>query len=322
MTLRHDMMPEHYEGDALALGQETFATLPLQPWPQQWQPSTEFPTPQSATKDEFSRIANDGFSFSSETAMYRLGDPSLPVGPYREAFVTTALNNSRLVVSSETGSGKSSQLGLYLLEAGAPRVFITQPRILAARELTERCRQSLGPQYERLAGYLTGNADDSDCDPDARLIYVTEQLLFKMANRGELRPDDIVMNDEAHERTVPTVVLLGLMKELQQTTPGLKLIISSATIDTDRFARYLKDPQTGDSAPVMILPGRTHPIEVRNEDDDVASVVHSYMHQRRNVLAFEPGVARMRVTQAKVQSRKSNHTVHLLYGDQSPADQK
>ncbi|MDB5169060.1 MAG: hypothetical protein JWO41_416 [Candidatus Saccharibacteria bacterium] len=303
-------------------GQNVFGSMPLKPWPEQWAPSAEFPTPQSVGGDEFSQVANDAYSFHRAPAQYRLGESTLPVAPYREHFLDVVARNQSTVVSSETGSGKSSQLGLYLLEAGASRVFVTQPRIIATRELAERARFSLGPDYKNLAGYLTGNAADSDCSPEAQLVYVTEHLLFKMANRGDLNPDDVVISDEAHERTAPTDFFLGRMKELQQDNPYLRLIVSSATINTDKFARYLAHPLDESLAPVLILPGRTHPIKHIETDESVVDAVRRYMDGGKNVLAFEPGVTRMKKTHLKAQSRRSEHTVHLLYGDQSPTEQK
>lgn len=331
MTMPRDFTPESYgHGPQTAKPQllnpaylqDTFSDLPHYHWPEQWQPSADFPTPQSANRDEFSQIANDAVSFGREPVLYRLGEANLPVAPYREHFLKVVAENQRVVVSSETGSGKSSQLGLYLLEAGAPRVFVTQPRIFAASELKDRARQNLGPDHDKLAGYLTGNAADSDCGPDARLIYVTEQLLFKMVNRGNIDPNDVIILDEAHERTTAMVLLMGLLKGIQPTYPDLRLIVSSATIDTSRFAQYLADPQTGEPAPVLILPGRTHPIKRLDSDENVARTMRRHMVAGHNVLAFEPGVQRMRSTSAQARSRKKTHTVHELYGDQSPSEQK
>ncbi|HEY1063910.1 MAG TPA: helicase-related protein, partial [Candidatus Saccharimonadales bacterium] len=305
-----------------ANAQSHFAALEPQTWPEQWQPSEDFPTPQSVGPDRFSQTVNDALLFSTEQATYRLGESYLPVAPFREYFLDTVANSQNTVVSSETGSGKSSQLGLYLLEAGYPRVYVSSPRILAARELKERAQQNLGPEYEHLAGYLTGNADDSDCHPDARLIYVTEQLLFKMANRNMLGPNDVIINDEAHERTTGTVLLLGLIKELQRSQPELKLIVSSASIDTDKFSRYLTDDR-GEPAPVMILPGRTHPVTWSETEEPVAGVAKKHMKLGHNVLVFEPGMARMKETWAKMSSRmRDRHTVHMLHGDLSPREQK
>ena len=303
-------------------GTGNFEALPLQLWPAQWQSSAEFPTPQSVGEDAFSIVANDASSFSNSPVHYRLGERHLPVAPYRQEFLKQYALSPNLVASSDTGSGKSSQFGLFLLEAGAPRIFVTQPRIIAARELTDRARQNLGPHYENLAGYITGNASDSDCSGDARLIYVTEQLLFNMANRGQLRPDDTITVDEAHERTTPGVLLLGLIKELQKDSPNLRLIVSSATIDTNLFANYLTNPQTGAPAPVLILPGRTHPIIREESGESVTTVMRQQIREGANVLAFEPGVARMKRTAAKVQGRRMRETVHLLYGDQSATEQK
>jgi HrpA-like RNA helicase len=298
-----------------------FDALPFQQWPDQWHASKAFLTPQSVGDNEFHRKVNDEISFAAAEKYYRLGDPTLPIAPYREFVLETVETYQSAVLSSETGSGKSSQLGLYLIEAGVPRVFVSSPRILAARELKERAQHSLGPEYKHLAGYLTGNASDSDCDPDARLIYITEQLLFKMVNRGELQPEDVVINDEAHERTVGTVALLGLMKEVMADEPDIKLLISSATIDTDRFSKYLKDSQTQQPAPVLILPGRTFPITTRHSDKSVAKVAREQMQNGNNVLAFEPGLTRLQHTRNQMASRSSSHSVHLLYGDQSPTEQ-
>lgn len=305
--------PEHNEYVGF-VDTRAFDALPLKDWPQQL-------TPDEDTLP-LHLVASDGVLLDSLLPQYRLGEPDLPVATYRDHVVRTVRENQAVVISSETGSGKSSQLGLYLVEAGFPRVFVTQPRILAARELLIRARQNLGPDLEHLAGYLTGNADDSDCGPDARLIYVTEQKLFNMANQGDLRPDDVIINDEAHERTAPTVVLLGLMKELQRDNPDMRLIISSATIDTDRFRRYLTSPQTGDPAPALILPGRTYPVTEEEWQGPVADTMREYMRRGHNVLAFEPGVGRMRETQRDAQKRQAKDVVHLLYGDQSPADQR
>lgn len=307
--------------DNTPYNQPNFDALPFQQWPDQWHASKVFPSPQSVADNEFHRTINEDISFTAAEKYYRLGDPTLPIAPYREFVLETVDTYQSAVLSSETGSGKSSQLGLYLLEAGVPRVFVSSPRILAARELKERAQHSLGPEYKHLAGYLTGNASDSDCGPDARLIYVTEQLLFKMVNRGELQPEDVVINDEAHERTVGTVALLGLMKEIMTDEPDIKLLVSSATIDTDKFSSYLKNPRTHQPAPVLILPGRTFPITTTYSDQSVSRVAREQMHKGHNVLTFEPGLTRLQHTANQMASRNSTHTVHLLYGDQSPAEQ-
>ena len=302
--------------------QSHFEALEPRSWPEQWQPSEDFPTPQSVGSDEFSQTINDSLFFCPPRRSYRLGENHLPVAPYREYFLDTVAASQSTVVSSETGSGKSSQLGLYLIEAGYPRVFVSSPRILAARELKERAQENLGPEHAHLAGYLTGNADDSDCDPAARLIYVTEDLLFKMATRGNLRPDDVIINDEAHERTPGTIFLLDRVRELQRTNPDLKLIVSSASIDTSKFSRYLTD-STGEPAPVMVLPGRTYPVTWSETDEPVAGAAKKHMRQGHNVLVFEPGMARMKETWAKMSSRmRDRHTVHMLHGDLSPREQK
>lgn len=309
---------QEIEAYAQVLDPYSLDTLPLQEWPQQWHPTDRFPTPQSPIDDASPELVSQ-LSFRSAPSQYRLGEPGLPVAPYREHFVDVVSENQTSVVSSETGSGKSSNLGLYLLEAGFPKIYVTQPRIIAARELMERARYNLGEDHAHLAGYLTGNADDSDCPEDARLVYVTEHLLFKMARRGLLEPNAVVINDEAHERTAPTVVLLGIIKKLLPENPDMRLVISSATIDTDMFAKYLAD-KPDEPAPVLILPGRTYPTERRETTENVAETMRRYIDKGMNVLGFEPGISRLRSTASKAQGR-TKEKVHLLYGDQSPAEQ-
>lgn len=302
--------------------QLNFDALPLRQWPDQWHPTEDFLTPQAVGSDEFNSVVNDGLSFGPAASGYRLGEAHLPIAPYREFILRTVHESQSTVLSSETGSGKSSQLGLYLLEAGVPRVFVSSPRILAARELKERAQYNLGEDYAHLAGYLTGDSTDSDCSPEAKLVYITEQLLFKMVNRGELRPGDVVINDEAHERTVGTVALLGLMKEVMSDDPDIKLLVSSATIDTQKFSVYLSDHHTGKLAPVLTLPGRTFPIVETHSDKTVSEVARDYMKDGLNVLAYESGNARQVATAQKMASGNKTAHVHILYGDQSPTEQR
>lgn len=289
---------------------EAFDTLVLQDWPEQLVPGASTP--------QLYLAASDGVSLDAPQPQYRLGESWLPIAPYRAHIVDTVRDNQKSIITAETGSGKSTQLGLHLLEAGAPVVYITQPRILAARELLHRARQSLGPEYGHLAGYLTGDQDDSDCPEGARLVYVTEDLLFKMANRGTLSRDAVVIVDEAHERTAGTIMLLGLMKELCEDNANMRLVVSSATIDEQKFSNYL------DSAPVVKVPGRTFPIEDRETSETVAEAMRRHMKRpnEKNVLAFEPGASRLKRTWVKASSRLHDHTVHQLYGDQSPREQK
>jgi hypothetical protein len=291
-------------------------------WPPQWHSSGAFEHPQLVGDDLFNRVLEDGMSYAPYESQFRLGESHLPIAPYREHIVDTVMNNQRVVLSSETGSGKSSQIGLYLLEAGFPRVFVSSPRILAARELKDRARENLGPDLAELAGYLTGNAADSDCPPSARLIYVTEKLLFKMINRGQIAPDDVIVNDEAHERTSGTVLLLGLMKRILVQNPDMRLLISSATIDTGKFARYLADPKTGTPAPVLELPGRVFPVGWSESPLDVAAAARRAMRRGKNVLAFEPGKARLQETWVHMQNNNASESVHQLHGDLSPTEQK
>ncbi len=302
-----------------------FGALPRQNWPDQWHSSDEYlQNPPLDTDEAFRRVLSDGLSFHEPRMAYRLGNPDLPVAPYREHITDTILNNTYTVLSSPTGTGKSSQTGLYLLESQTPdctgRIFISSPRILAARQLMDWARKGLGEEYAPLAGYLTGTEEDSDAGDQAKVIYVTEQKLFKMANRGMLRPQDIVVNDEAHERSIPTVFLQGIMKELIADNPDMKLIISSATMDTRRFSEGFVDPRSGKPAAIISLNGTTYPITDIHTDRPVHEVAKEYM-QQGNVLVFEPGEQRQVATQTGMQDRVNGHVVHILNATMPPSEQ-
>lgn len=303
--------------------QLNFDALPPQQWPDQWHPTEDFPTPQSVTDDQFGAVINDAMSYAPAKDNYRLGAPHLTVAPYREYLADIINEQQASVIISNTGTGKSSQLGLIALEAEHARVdkvFVTSPRIIAARDLKSWARLSLGPVYEKRAGYMTGMASDSDIESDTRLIYITEQLLFNMINRGKIGPYDMVINDEAHERGVATVLLQGLMKEKLQDEPGMRLLVSSATIDANRQAKFLTNPRTGQPALIAVLPGVQHEVTVIHTDKSVAEAAREYM-QDHNLIVCEPGLARQMATRAAITDRKNGHTIHLLHGDLSPEEQ-
>lgn len=302
-----------------------FSALPDQYWPDQWHPTDSYlQSPPNPDDDKFKQVLDDGLSFKPARANYRLGCPDLPVAPFREHITDTILDNTYSVFGSPTGTGKSSQTGLFLLEdsrfPAEGRIFFSSPRILAARQLNDWARKNLGPAYADQAGYLTGTTKDSDAGERARLFYVTEQMLFKMANRGLLGPSDIVINDEAHERGVGSIYLQGILKELIVDNPEMKLVISSATMNHQRHAEQFVDPRTGKPAAIIALEGTTHPITDIHTDRSVVDVAKEYM-QSGNVLVFEPGEQRQLATKALISDVKNGHMVHILNANIPPSEQ-
>jgi HrpA-like RNA helicase len=304
-----------------------FEALPLHEFPAQWHPTNRFPTPQAMYASDLSPELLQQHSFNSEPSFYRLGDSDLPVAPFREHFVQTIRDNRFSVTDGPTGSGKSSQFGLYLIEAGFPQVFVAQPRKIAARNLFLWTRENLaklGMGYEDMVGYTTGNSKDSHMPPGARLIFGVEQSGYNMASNGLLRPDAVIVHDEAHERTAPSVFFMGQVKEMLAEFPDMRQVFCSATINTDQFARYARRTHDTD-APIITLQGRTYPIEVDISDNPpgMAQAIEHHMSKFRNVLAFEPGVQRMQATRGNAQRKTvaKEDQVHILYGDQSALEQ-
>src|SRR5271170_479914 len=186
-------------------------------------------------------------------------DPELPISARREAILKALTDRQVLIVAGDTGSGKSTQLPQFCLElgrGGAALIAHTQPRRIAARALAARIAEELGQSVGRSVGFRVRFADQvSDV---TRLVLMTDGLLLaELASDPLLRRYDTIIVDEAHERTLNVDLLLGVLKRLLPRRPDLKLIVTSATLDVERMARFFGD------APIITVSGRSHPIEVR-----------------------------------------------------------
>jgi len=185
--------------------------------------------------------------------------PELPITERRDELVATIENNQVVIVAGETGSGKSTQLPKLCLEAGrGARGFIghTQPRRLAARTIAERVADELGTTVGATVGYAVRFTDKVS---ESTLVkQMTDGILLAEIQRDRrLLAYDTLIIDEAHERSLNIDVLLGFLCQLLPKRPDLKVIITSATIDTERFSKHFGD------APVVEVSGRTYPVEVR-----------------------------------------------------------
>lgn len=186
-------------------------------------------------------------------------DEKLPVAARKDEILQLIQNNQVLVLAGETGSGKTTQLPKICLEAGRGvfgRIACTQPRRLAARSVAERIAEELGSTLGQLVGYQVRFHDQVH---EQSLIKVMTDgiLLAEIQNDKYLSQYDTIIIDEAHERSINIDFLLGILKQLLPKRPDLKLIITSATIDTERFSQHFG------GAPVIEVSGRTYPVEVR-----------------------------------------------------------
>ncbi|MCB0978052.1 MAG: ATP-dependent RNA helicase HrpA [Acidimicrobiales bacterium] len=184
---------------------------------------------------------------------------SLPITARREELLSTLRDNQVVVVAGETGSGKSTQLPKMLLELGLGVTGLighTQPRRVAARAVAERVVEELGGRIGGKVGYAV-RFDDRVGDDTAIKVMTDGILLAELQRDRRLSRYEALIIDEAHERSLNIDFLLGYLKQLLPERPDLKLVVTSATIDTERFAAHFDD------APVVTVSGRTYPVEVR-----------------------------------------------------------
>ena len=184
---------------------------------------------------------------------------ALPVIEYKEKIIQAIENNQVVIIAGETGSGKTTQLPQICLELGrGVGGFIghTQPRRIAARSVAQRIAEELKSELGNHVGYkvrFTGNVR-----PETYIKLMTDGILLaEMQGDHFLNQYDTLIIDEAHERNLNIDFLLGYMKTLLPKRRDLKLIITSATIDTERFSKHFDD------APIIEVSGRTYPVEVR-----------------------------------------------------------
>ncbi|WP_338751581.1 ATP-dependent RNA helicase HrpA [Janibacter alittae] len=196
----------------------------------------------------------------------------LPVVARRDDIAEAIREHQVVIVAGETGSGKTTQLPKIALEVGCGttgQIGHTQPRRIAARSVAERIAHEMQVELGGLIGYQVRFADHSS-DATAVKVMTDGILLNEMQRDRELRRYDTIIIDEAHERSLNIDFILGYLKQLLPRRPDLKVIITSATIDPERFAAHFRDAD-GEPAPIIEVSGRTYPVEVRyrplGEDD-------------------------------------------------------
>ncbi|GAB6033588.1 ATP-dependent RNA helicase dhx8 [Chamberlinius hualienensis] len=183
---------------------------------------------------------------------------SLPIYKLKDELVKAVTDNQILVVIGETGSGKTTQITQYLAEAGYTargKIGCTQPRRVAAMSVAKRVSEEFGCRLGQEVGYTIRF---EDCTSSETVIkYMTDGMLLRECLvESDLKSYSIIMLDEAHERTINTDVLFGLLKQAVKKRSELKLIVTSATLDAVKFSQYFFE------APIFTIPGRTFPVEI------------------------------------------------------------
>ena len=184
----------------------------------------------------------------------------LPVHAQRDEFLKLYQNNQIMVFVGETGSGKTTQIPQFVLFDEMPhlentQVACTQPRRVAAMSVAQRVAEEMDVKLGEEVGYSI--RFENKTSNKTILKYMTDGMLLREAMEDhDLSRYSCIILDEAHERTLATDILMGLLKQVVKRRPDLKIIIMSATLDAEKFQRYFND------APLLAVPGRTYPVEL------------------------------------------------------------
>ena len=221
---------------------------------------------------------------------------SLPIYPFKNELIDAIRNNQVLIVEGETGSGKTTQVPQYLYEAGfseggTKKIGCTQPRRVAAMSVAARVAEEMGVKLGREVGY---SIRFEDCTSEKTILkYMTDGMLLReFLSEPDLSSYSVLIIDEAHERTLHTDVLFGLVKDIARFRPDLKLLISSATLDAEKFSSFFDD------APVFRIPGRRFPVDIFYAKAPEADYIDACVVQtlqihvtqpRGDILIFLPG---------------------------------
>ncbi|KAJ8960366.1 hypothetical protein NQ314_006085 [Rhamnusium bicolor] len=233
----------------------------------------------------------------------------MPVYPFRDDLIQAVREHQVLIIEGETGSGKTTQIPQYLHEAGFTqdnkKIGCTQPRRVAAMSVAARVAQEMGVKLGNEVGYAIRF---EDCTSERTVIkYMTDGTLHReFLSEPDLQTYSVMIIDEAHERTLHTDILFGLVKDIARFRPDLKLLISSATLDAQKFSSFFDD------APIFRIPGRRFPVDIyytRAPEADyvdacVVSVLQIHVTQPLgDVLVFLTGQDEIETCQELLQDR-------------------
>ncbi|MET9425316.1 MULTISPECIES: ATP-dependent RNA helicase HrpA [unclassified Streptomyces] len=258
----------------------------------------------------------------------------LPVSQKKDAILEAIRDHQVVIVAGETGSGKTTQIPKICLELGrGVRGMIghTQPRRIAARTVAERVAEELDTPLGEAVGWKVRFTDQVNQDATFVKLMTDGILLAEIQTDRELRAYDTIIIDEAHERSLNIDFLLGYLAQLLPRRPDLKVVITSATIDPERFSRHFGD------APIVEVSGRTYPVEVRyrplleedGEESDrdqitaITDAVEELMGEGKgDILVFLSGEREIRDTAEALNKKQYRFTEVLpLYARLSHAEQ-
>jgi len=257
----------------------------------------------------------------------------LPVYEFKDALIKAVRDNRVIIVEGETGSGKTTQIPQFLLPLLSKngQIACTQPRRVAAMSIAKRVSDEMDVELGKEVGYMIRFEDMTS--QSTILKFMTDGMLLREAmNDPRLERYSCIILDEAHERTLSTDVLMGLLKEVMSKRHDLKIVVMSATMDALKFQQYFNN------APLMKVPGRTHPVEIfytpEPEKDYVEAAVRTTLqiHQcegKGDILIFLTGeeeiedvCRRVRGESEKLGEEYGPITVYPLYSSLPPKQQQ
>ncbi len=251
-------------------------------------------------------------------------DDALPITARHDDIAAALRDNQVIVVAGETGSGKTTQLPKIAYELGRRSIAHTQPRRIAARAVAKRIADECEVELGAEVGYAVRFDDKTSVDTAIRLV-TDGLLLAEVHSDRALKRYDTIIIDEAHERSLSIDFLLGYLKQLLPRRPDLKVVITSATIDVERFSEMF-------DAPVIEVSGRTYPVEVRyrpldesGADDQLEAIAAaiSELPRHGDILVFMSGEREIRDATDYLLAKKYPQTEILpLFGRLAAADQQ
>jgi HrpA-like RNA helicase len=210
----------------------------------------------------------------------------LPIYDYKTAILDAVDANQVTIITAETGAGKSTQVPQYLADHGYSKVIVTQPRILAARNLAKRVREEWEHRTHENADYIIGyrTAHERDDNPGTQILYCTDglQLVREITGAGTT-DNQVLILDEVHEWNENMEVLVAWAKKRCLEDPHFKVVIMSATIDTAPLAAFFN------TTAVINVPGRSFEVKKRFGSDVIAEILNKIETPASNILVFLPG---------------------------------
>jgi ATP-dependent helicase HrpA len=266
------------------------------------QPAPELETQIAALADSINQSVRQRESRAAKLPQ-PVVDPDLPIAAREQEICDAIRNHQVVVVSGATGSGKSTQLPLIAMKAGygvGGMIGHTQPRRIAARSVANRIAGQLGKPLGAEVGFKIRFADQTGEGTYVKLM--TDGILLAETQSDRfLDQYDLIIVDEAHERSLNIDFLLGYLKRILHKRPDFRLVITSATIDTERFAKHFSEDnestkKAADSVPIIDVEGRTYPVEIRyhppaSDVEEIASDVfeNHLIHTIQDLAATDNG---------------------------------